>query len=89
MIFLFNLFFDFLNNHTFYPKQYAKKHKRYIKFCEYLGSEQYVYVDCGINNKLIIVKTDPSFKVVLNEKIGLKFISKFVHFFSKDGLRLI
>ena len=61
----------------------------HIKFCEYLGSEQYVYVDCGINNKLIIVKIDPNFKVVLNEKIGLKFISKFVHLFSKDGLRLI
>ena len=60
-----------------------------IKFCEYLGSEQYVYVDCGINNKLIIVKIDPNIKVVLNEKIGLKFISKYVHFFSKDGLRLI
>ena len=61
----------------------------HIKFCEYLGSEQYVYVDCGINDKLIIVKLDPNFKVVLNEKIGLKFISKYVHFFSKDGLRLI
>ena len=60
-----------------------------IKFCEYLGSEQYVYVDCGINDKLIIVKLDPNFKVVLNEKVGLKFISKYVHFFSKDGLRLI
>ncbi len=60
-----------------------------IKFCEYLGSEQYVYVDCGINNKLIIVKIDPNIKVVLNEKIGLKFISKYVHFFSMDGLRLI
>ena len=61
----------------------------HIKFCEYLGSEQYVYVDCEINNKLIIVKIDPNIKVVLNEKIGLKFISKYVHFFSKDGLRLI
>ncbi len=61
----------------------------HIKFCEYLGSEQYVYVDCGINNNLIIVKIDPNIKVVLYEKIGLKFISKYVHFFSKDGLRLI
>ena len=61
----------------------------HIKFYEYLGSEQYVYVDCGINDKLIIVKLDPNFKVVLNEKIGLKFISKYVHFFSKEGLRLI
>ncbi len=61
----------------------------HIKFCEYLGSEQYVYVDCEINNKLIIVKIDPNIKVVLNKKIGLKFISKYVHFFSKEGLRLI
>ncbi len=61
----------------------------HIKFCEYLGSEQYVYVDCGIKDKLIIVKIDPNFKVILNEKIGLKFISKYVHFFSKDGLRLV
>ena len=61
----------------------------HIKFCEYLGSEQYVYVDCEINNKLIIVKIDPNIKIVLNEKIGLKFISKYVHFFSKDGVRLI
>ncbi len=61
----------------------------HIKFCEYLGSEQYVYVDCGIKDKLIIVKIDPNFKVMLNEKIGLKFISKYVHFFSKDGLRLV
>ena len=61
----------------------------HIKFCEYLGSEQYVYVDCGINDKLIIVKLDSNIKVVLSEKIGLKFNSKYVHFFSEDGLRLI
>ena len=60
-----------------------------VKFTEYLGSEQFIYVDCGINNKLIIIKIDPNIKVVLNEKIGLKFNSKYVHFFSKDGLRLI
>ena len=60
-----------------------------IKFCEYLGSEQYVYVDCGINDGLIIVKLDPNIKVVLNEKVALKFNSNSMHFFSKDGLRLI
>ena len=59
-----------------------------IKFCEYLGSEQYIYVDCRIDNKLIIVKLDPSIKVILNEKIGLKFIPNYVHFFSKDGIRI-
>ena len=60
-----------------------------IKFCEYLGSEQYVYVDCGINDGLIIVKLDPNIKVVLNEKVALKFNSNSMHFFSKEGLRLI
>ena len=61
----------------------------HIKFCEYLGSEQYVYVDCGINDGLIIVKLDPNIKVVLNEKVALKFNSNSMHFFSKEGLRLI
>ncbi len=59
-----------------------------IKFCEYLGSDQYIYVDCGINDKLIVAKIDPSIKVILNKKIGLKFISKYVHFFSKNNMRI-
>ena len=59
-----------------------------IKFCEYLGSEQYVYIDCKIKSKLIIVKLDPNIKIVLNEKIGLKFFPKYLHFFSKDDKRI-
>ena len=59
-----------------------------IKFCEYLGSEQYIYIDCGIKNKLIVVKLDPNTKIVLNEKIGLRFISKYLHFFSSDNIRI-
>ena len=59
-----------------------------IKFCEYLGSEQYVYIDCELENKLIVVKLDPNTKIVLNEKIGIKFISKYLHFFAKDDMRI-
>ena len=59
-----------------------------IKFCEYLGSEQYVYIDCKIKSKLIIVKLNPNIKIVLNEKIGLKFFPKYLHFFSKDDKRI-
>ena len=59
-----------------------------IKFCEYLGSEQFVYVDCDINDKLIVIKISPKVKVVLNKKVGLKFTSENIHFFSQNGNRI-
>ena len=59
-----------------------------IKFREYLGSEQYIYVDCELENKLIVVKLDPNTKIVLNEKIGIKFISKNLHFFTENDVRI-
>ena len=59
-----------------------------IKFCEYLGSEQYVYIDCELKDKLIVVKLDPNTKIVLNEKVGLKFDSYYLHFFSKNDKRI-
>ena len=59
-----------------------------IKFCEYLGSEQYIYIDCELENKLIVVKLDPNTKIVLNEKIGVKFISKNLHFFTENDVRI-
>ena len=54
-----------------------------IKFREYLGSEQYVYIDCELKNKLIVVKLDPNIKIVLNEKVGLRFDCRYLHFFSE------
>ena len=59
-----------------------------IKFREYLGSEQYIYIDCELENKLIVVKLDPNTKIVLNEKIGIKFISKNLHFFTENDVRI-
>ncbi len=60
-----------------------------IKFVEYLGSEQFIYVDCGINEKLIVVKTDPDYEAILKKKIGLKILTKDIHFFSENGNILI
>jgi len=59
-----------------------------IKFREYLGSEQYIYIDCELENKLIVVKLDPNTKILLNEKIGIKFISKNLHFFTENDVRI-
>ena len=59
-----------------------------IKFCEYLGSEQFVYVDCNINDQLIVIKLSPKIKVDLKKKVGLKFSTENIHFFSQNSIRI-
>ena len=59
-----------------------------IKFFEYLGSEQFIYVDIGIDENLVVVKDNPEVNVKLNKKVGLKILNKDLHFFSKNGDRL-
>ena len=56
-----------------------------IKFIEYLGSEQFIYVDCGIDEKLVVVKTTPDYKISIKVIIGLKILSKDLYFFAKNG----
>ena len=56
-----------------------------IKFIEYLGSEQFVYVDCGIDEKLVVVKTNPDYKIPLRKIVGLNILSKDLYFFLKNG----
>ena len=60
-----------------------------IKFIEYLGTEQFIYVDCGIDESLIVVKTNPDYKIPIKRIIGLKMLSKDLYFFSKNGEVLI
>ena len=60
-----------------------------IKFIEYLGTEQFIYVDCGIDESLIVVKTNPDYKTPIRRIIGLKMLSKDLYFFSKNGEVLI
>ena len=55
---------------------------------EYLGSEQFIYVDVGVNENFVIVKEKPDLKVPLNKKLGLKISQKDIHFFSKNDYRL-
>ena len=60
-----------------------------IKFIEYLGTEQFIYVDCGTDESLIVVKTNPDYKIPIKRIIGLKMLSKDLYFFSKNGEVLI
>ena len=60
-----------------------------IKFIEYLGSEQFIYVDCGIDEKLVVVKTNPDYKIPLRKVVGLNISSKDLYFFLKNGEVLI
>ena len=60
-----------------------------VKFIEYLGSEQFIYIDCGIDDKLVVVKTNPDYKIPLRKIVGLKMLSKDLYFFLKNGEVLI
>ena len=60
----------------------------YAKFIEYLGAEQFIYVDVGVNENFVIVKEKPDVKVPLNKKLGFKISQKDIHFFSKNDYRL-
>ncbi|MAQ06549.1 MAG: ABC transporter ATP-binding protein [SAR116 cluster bacterium] len=60
----------------------------YAKFIEYLGAEQFIYVDVGVKENFVIVKEKPDIKVPLNQKLGLKISQKDIHFFSKNDTRL-
>ena len=60
----------------------------FIKFFEYLGSEQFLYIDCGIKDKFVVARTEPDVKITIDEKVGLSIADKDLHFFSKSGYRL-
>ena len=58
-----------------------------LVLCEYLGSEQFAYVDCG-NDILITVRIEPKVKLIIGSRIGLIFNPDSVHFFSESGQRI-
>ena len=60
-----------------------------VKLIEYLGSEQFIYVDCGIDEKFVVVKTNPDYKIQLKKIVGLNILSKDLYFFLKNGEVLI
>ena len=95
-----NPFYDYMSIHKinkigFRPNKVTISEKEIglftgeIKFIEYLGSEQFIYVDCGINEKLVVVKTNPDYKIPLKKIVGLNILSKDLYFFLKNGEVLI
>ena len=58
-----------------------------LVLCEYLGSEQFAYVDCG-NGILIIVRFDPTREMEIGSEVGLSFNLSSLHFFADDGKRI-
>ena len=55
--------------------------------CEYLGSEQFAYVDCGFE-EMITVRVDPSRELVTGTTVGLNFGPDSVHFFNGANQRV-
>jgi len=55
--------------------------------CEYLGSEQFAYVDCG-DALLITVRIDPATEMEIGSEVGLSFDQSSLHFFADNGFRI-
>ena len=58
-----------------------------LALCEYLGSEQFAYVDCG-NGILITVRLDAKTELEIGTEVGLSFNLSSLHFFADDGKRI-
>jgi multiple sugar transport system ATP-binding protein len=58
-----------------------------LSVCEYLGSEQFAYVDCGFD-EMITVRADPAMELVTGTEIGLHLDPDVLHYFDRDGVRI-
>ncbi|MEK9640139.1 MAG: ABC transporter ATP-binding protein [Alphaproteobacteria bacterium] len=58
-----------------------------LVLCEYLGSEQFAYVDCG-DALLITVRIDPTAEMEIGSEVGLSFNQSSLHFFADNGFRI-
>ena len=58
-----------------------------LSVCEYLGSEQFAYVDCGLQ-EMITVRVDPACKLENGTTVGLGFGIDDVHFFNSADQRV-
>ena len=58
-----------------------------VALYEYLGSDSFIYVDCGDTGMLTVwVSDQTTYKT--GQKIGLAFAKDWVHFFDEDGRAL-
>ena len=58
-----------------------------LALCEYLGSEQFAYVDCG-NGILITVRIEPDVQIKIGSRVGLILSSSSLHLFEESGSRI-
>ena len=58
-----------------------------LSVCEYLGSEQFAYVDCGFD-EMITVRVDPAVELVTGTTVGLGFGPDGLHWFDRAGKRV-
>ena len=58
-----------------------------LSVCEYLGSEQFAYVDCGFE-EMITVRVDPVCELENGTTVGLGFVIDDVHFFNSADQRV-
>ncbi|RZO30154.1 MAG: sn-glycerol-3-phosphate ABC transporter ATP-binding protein UgpC [SAR116 cluster bacterium] len=58
-----------------------------LSVCEYLGSEQFAYVDCGFD-EMITVRVDPAVELVTGTTVGLHFDPAGLHWFDRSGKRI-
>ena len=55
--------------------------------CEYLGSEQFAYVDCGFD-EMITVRVDPDRELVTGAAVTLRLDAGALHWFDRAGQRI-
>jgi len=54
--------------------------------CEYLGAEQFAYVDCGLDD-VMTVRVDPEMQLGTGGKVGIDLQADRLHLFDQDGNR--
>ena len=58
-----------------------------VAVCEYLGSEQFAYIDCGFD-EMVTVRVAPDEAVPVGSVVGLSFDREKLYTFDGDGARL-
>ena len=58
-----------------------------VAVCEYLGSEQFAYIDCGFDN-MVTARVNPDAELEIGSITGLSFDNEKLYIFDGDGARL-
>ena len=58
-----------------------------VAVCEYLGSEQFAYIECGFD-EMVTVRVAPDEAVLVGSVVGLSFDREKLYTFDGDGARL-